>query len=190
MNEKKKQAVSYEEPKSVGSMEVYNICLQRHINEDRIIPERTGIFLAGSSFLFLAFVMLLNPDLAPIFRVLRIILPVVGIFLAFLLYSLNRAAINALCFWSGTEQKIEEEAPEFTYMRENNIVPHLQGEDCIWGKMEWRQDKSGGCVLEPVGKPRKWLINPLLSVRVIYTVYLPLAFLILWLGSLVVAILD
>ncbi len=188
MPEKKKQEVSNKEKDNIGPIEAYDIFLQRHINEDRVIPERTGVFLAGSSFLFLAFVMLLNPDLAPIFRVLRIILAVVGICLAFLLYSLNRAAINALRFWIGAEQKIEEEAPEFAYMRENSIIPRFQGEDCIWGKMEWRRDKNGKHVLEPVGKPRKWLISPLFSIGIIYAVYLPLTFFVLWLSALVIAV--
>ena len=178
------------EIENIGPLEVYDIFLRRHINEDRVVTERTSIFLAGSSFLFLAFVALLDPTLAPIFKVLRILLPIVGMFLAFLLYSLNRAAINALNFWSGAEQKIEEEAPEFAYMRENKIRPHIQGDECIWGKKEWIQGKNGKCALKPIGKPRRWLRNPLLAVRIIYAVCLPLAFLILWLGSIIVVVLD
>ncbi len=127
----------------IGPIEAYNILLQRQVNEDRIVVERTTIFLASSSILFLAFVMLLNPTLDPIFKVIRIVLPSLGIVLTTLLYFANRAATNALAFWHGAQQKIEREAPEFAYMRENEITPHTHGEEAIWGRKEWERSKEG-----------------------------------------------
>jgi len=167
----KEQASTNKEKENIGAIEAYDILLRRQISEDRIVTERTNIFLAGSSFLFLAFVMLLtsNQDTI-IFIWLRILLSIVGIFLAFLLYCLNRAAINALNSWHIWQGKIEREAPEFAYMRENEIAPHITP------------------IQRPV-KLRGWLKKSPLTIEIIYAVSLPLTFFLLWLGSLVAAVL-
>ena len=156
---------------NIGPVEAYDILLRRQISEDRIVTERTNIFLAGSSFLFLAFVMLLtsNQDTI-IFMWLRILLSIVGIFLAFLLYCLNRAAINALNLWHIGQEKIEKEAPEFAYMRKNKIAPHITP-------------------IQRPGKLRGWLKKSRLTIEIIYAVSLPLTFFLLWFGSLVAAVL-
>lgn len=186
----KSQATTNKRMGSISSLETYHILLQRQINEDRIVVERTSMFLLASSFLFLAFVTLLNPTLAPIFKVLRIALPIFGILLTLLLYCLNRAAINALAFWHVGQRKIEEEAPEFDYMQKNELTPHIHGYECTLGQKEWKRNKDDKWVLERIGKLRGWLRKPLLGTGTgtIYKVYFPLMFLALWVVSLIVAI--
>ena len=183
-NNKKKQ--------SVGSIEAYQILLQRQMSEDRLLGERTSIFLLASSFLFLAFITLLNSDLgAPIYKLLCTILALLGIFLTICIFHLNQSAINALAFWHVGQRKIEEEAPEFDYMRVNEITPHIYGYECALGQKEWRRNKDGKWVLERIEKFRGRLRKPPLGAGgtgVIYRIYLPLLFLLLWLVSLVVAI--
>ena len=150
------------------SIEAYEILKQRQMNEDRILGERTSIFLLATSFLFLAFVTLLNPDwTGTIFTVLRILLPIVGLFLTFLLYCFNQGAINALAFWHDSEKKIEEEAPEFAYMRESEIAPHIH-----------------------MKEPKSWWKKRLLRSRAIYKRYIPIAFFVLWITALAVAIVS
>jgi hypothetical protein len=170
------------------SIEAYEILKQRQISEDRILGERTSIFLLATSFLFLAFVALLSLDLAgPVFDVLRILLPVVGILLTCVLYGANRAAVNALHFWHGAQRKIEEEARDFAYMRRNGITPHRDADRCIWEGWEWKR-RGGRLVLVRITNPlKRWLRYPILyskhEVR-----YLPPIFLALWVAALVVAI--
>lgn len=186
----KDKATSNKEKENIGPVEAYNILLQRQINEDRIVVERSSVFFLATSFLFLAFVMLLNPNLAPIFKVLRIALPILCIFLTFLLFHLNRSATNALAFWHSGQQKIEETAPEFTYMGQNEITPHLHGYEAIRGEREWKRIKKGKWVFRPTEKPGSWLNKPLQQawLRHIYDLYLPAIFLVLWVTSLIVAI--
>lgn len=186
------QATSNKEKKNIGPLEAYNILLQRQISEDSLLGERTNTFFLGTSFLFLAFVMLLNPDLAPIFKVLRIALPILGILLTFLFYCLNQAAVNARAFWHVGQRKIEEEAPEFGYMWENEITPHIHGYESTWGQKVWKRNEDGKWVLAPVEKPRSWLRKPLLGTGTgtIYQVYFPLMFLALWIIALVVVIIN
>jgi len=183
------QAIRATEGKSISPLEAYNILLQRCINEDRILGERTSLFFLATSFLFLAFVTLfLHPSLtAPIFKVLRIALPILGIFLTFLLYCLNRAATNAIIFWHTGQRKIEEEAPALGYMRDNEVTLHIHGEECIWGRREWKRNKEGKWILESVGKPKGWLRNPVLSVAALISLF-PAVFFVLWVISLVAAI--
>ena len=189
----KEEATSTKKKENIGPVEAYNILLQRQMSEDRILGERTSVFFLATSFLFLAFVTLLSPSLAaPIFKVLRIILPILGIFLTFWLFHLNLSATNALHFWHRGQQKIEEEAPEFAYMRENEIAPHIYGYEAIRGKKKWEKTKEGEWKLEDIKKPRSWLNKPLQArwLRPIFQLYLPGIFLVLWVASLVVAIIN
>lgn len=155
----------------IGAVETYNILLKRQINEDRIVVERTSMFLLATAFLFLAFITLLDPEWeGRIFTVLRFVLPILGILLTFLLYLFNRNAIKALAFWHDAQCKIERETPEFAYMRDNRLGPHLQ---------RFKLDE------DPKGKRKK-----LSGTRPIYKYYLPLTFLALWVVSLVLVIVS
>ena len=190
---REEEASSNKEKVSVGPVEAYNILLQRQISEDRILGERTSVFFLATSFLFLAFVTLLNPNLtAPVFEALRILLPILSIFLTFLLFHLNLSATNALHFWHQGQQKIEEEAPEFDYMRDNKITPHLHGYEAIRGEKGWKQIKAGKWAFKPVRGPRRLLNKPLQQawLRPIFQLYIPVIFLVLWVASLVVAIIN
>ena len=112
----------------IGAVEAYDILQKRQINEDRILAERTSMFLLATSFLFLAFATLLCLDCTDcIIKPLGILLPSVGIFLTFLLFFFNLGASRALTFWHKAQRKIEEaaEAEVFKYMKANDISPHI-----------------------------------------------------------------
>ncbi|MGD9117087.1 MAG: hypothetical protein PVJ61_07995 [Dehalococcoidia bacterium] len=171
--------------------EAYQILLQRQINEDRIVVERTNMFLLATAFLFVAFVTLLDPDMtAPIIELLRIILPIVGIFLAFLLFCFNQSASIALTFWHIGQRKIEEEAAEFDYMRSYELTPHIDEDAVMNGEKEWGRDKANRLILVPVAKPKRWWQKRLLRNKAIYRIYIPLTFVAIWVASLVVAIVS
>ena len=169
----------------MNALEVYKILLQRQMNEDRILGERTSLFLLANSFLFLAFVTMLSLNLEGIaFQVLRVLLPLAGILLTFVLYGINRAADNASDFWHFAQYKIEEEAPYFGYMRQNKIAPHINGDDYIKGKKKWERGATGKWELKDTTKLERWLRYPFLwskhEIR-----YLPPVFLALWIAALV-----
>ena len=185
----KGQTTENREKGIVGPLEAYHILVQRQLSEDRIVTERTTIFLLASSVLFLAFVALLNPNLTAAFKVLRIALPILGLFLTAVVYGTNRAALNALSFWHMGERKIEEEAPEFAYMRENELSPHIYGEEYFIGKQEWKRSGNGNWALVPMEKRRSWLRKPILAFEP-QVRYFPLVFTALWLISLAVAVID
>jgi hypothetical protein len=171
------------------SLEAYNILLQRQMNEDRILAERTRTFLLANSFLFLAFVTLLNPDFQdPALEILRVALPIVGILLSALLYSANRAATNALAFWHGAQQKIELTDAEFKYMLRNGITPHIRGNKAAWGRIKWELDKRNIRV-KTTGRWERLLLHPWLrpTNHYITSILFPLFF-ALWIAALVVAI--
>lgn len=157
----------------MNALEAYKILLQRQMNEDRILGERTSLFLLATSFLFLAFVTLLNPDwTGTIFKVLRILVPLVGIFLTCVLYGMNRAATSASDFWHNAQRKIEENDPDFEYMRTNKITPHADADIYIWGI---------------TGTPKRWMRYPILFSGASQH-YIPLTFFVLWAVSLGVAV--
>ena len=109
--------------KSNGSdneINAYRILLERHLNDDRLMAERSSIFLASSSILFIGFVML--PASACI---LRIIVSCLGILLSFLAIISNRRTSKGLDFWDKGEKKIEKEGKSFAYMREKGITPYF-----------------------------------------------------------------
>jgi len=139
----------------------YKILLQRHLNDDRLLGERSTIFLASSSILFLGFVAL--PDAAMAFR---IFIAVVGLVLCFLILCSNWRTKKGLDFWENAEGKLENKnAISFNYMREERILPHLIYKEMKKGRMGWLFSR--------------------IRNRVIFTYYLPLLFIGLWIGSII-----
>jgi len=116
---------------NIGPVEAYQILLKRNINEDRLLTERTTIYLAASSILFLAFVMLLSQALqrlaAEWVKLLLIILPISGIFLTTVFHFLVTGTIKRLNFLWDTQKRIEKEEPEFNYMRDKDCAPQIFG---------------------------------------------------------------
>jgi hypothetical protein len=138
----------------------YNILLQRHLNDDRLLGERSTIFLASSSILFLGFVTL--PQAAVAFR---IFIAALGIVLCFFVLCSNWRTKKGLDFWKYAEEKLEKETDSFDYMRRKAILPQL-----VYKEIE--RDRMG------------WLFGRMRN-RLIFTYYLPLTFSLLWIGSIV-----
>jgi len=145
--------------KAEDEMNAYRILSERHLNDDRLMGERTSIFLASSSILFVGFVML--PSSA---WILRIIVSCLGLLLSFFAIKSNRRTSGGLNFWDNHQKQIEQEGQSFAYMRERKMEPYrvYDGDE---------------------NKKRFRLRN-----RHIYTYILPLIFIILWISSLVWAI--
>ena len=141
-------------------MHAYEILLKRHLNDDRLLGERSSLFLASSSILFLGFVVL--PISA---NVLRICLPFIGLILSCLTLIGNRRTSKGLSFWEKGEEKIEDECRNFAYMKEKGIVPHAVYDYINTGWL-WRKLRR-------------------IRNRHIYTYLLPCLFFILWSISLV-----
>ena len=87
MNEKEKKTNQSNE-----AMSAYEILLKRHLNDDRLIGERSAIFLASSSILFLGFVML------PLNDCLRIGIAVIGLILSIIAIFSNGRTSRGLAF--------------------------------------------------------------------------------------------
>ncbi len=174
----------------IGPVEAYRIIQNRQISEDRIIVERTSIFLAANSILFLAFVMLLSRTSVWFLDILGIILALSGISVTCLIYVLNLVSANALDFWHGAERVIEETTPEFSYLLENEITPHLHADEAIQAGKRWRKNEKGKLELQAARGIRKLLSEPLSRIELhkTYWFYLPLVFFTLWLAALAVAI--
>ena len=169
-------------------LEAYNILLQRQMNEDRVLGERTSMFLVANSFLFLAFATLLMLGSKDFFLSLfRALLPGAGIFLSFVLYGINRAAVNAMDFWHIAQRKIEETSPAFYYMRQKEITPHVDADKVIWGGMKWDRNNQGKWALVPTKKEIRWLMYPIL-LTAHQARYFPPILLVLWIAALIVAI--
>ncbi len=133
----------------------YDIILQRHLNDSRHIRERSTIYLASSSILFLAFVNL--PDDV---NWLRIIIACLGIIWSVLdILAIRRTSLG-LEYWENKERMIENFGPSFEYMREHKMEPHRM-HDSLKGK---------------------WFAR--LRVRTIYSFILPSLFIFLWISAL------
>ena len=122
----KEQTTDTEMKKKITPIAAYNILLQHHKEENRLLSERTTIFLAANSILFLAFVMLFQATNSNAwFSCLQIILSGLGIFLTSVFYSLATGTLNQLRFLWQAQQQIEEKSPEFSYMKEGEIAPQI-----------------------------------------------------------------
>ena len=140
--------------------EAYDILLRRLISEDRIIAERNSLFFLASSFLFLGFVTLSSDTL-----ILRIIIPLIGLFWSLLICRLNQFALRALRYFHSSLETLEEESSAFSYMRKKKITPHGDRGD------------------DPFYKDN-WLLKGL-TFDSIHLTWIPIPFAILWLCSLI-----
>lgn len=100
----------------------YNILLQRHINDDRLMGERSTAFLAGSSILFLGFATLLH--IMKTDSWLCILIPILGFSLSVLSILSNRRTSKGLEFWEKNEKEIEQKGDSFDYMRQRAMEPY------------------------------------------------------------------
>jgi hypothetical protein len=149
--------------KNREELEAYNILLKRHINEDRIRAERTSIFLASSSILYLGFISLVTQS--------KTFLPAVicgfGVLLCFITLYSNIGSWIACSNWTEGQRKIEmiHKNPVFAYMEKIKILPCSQLDPAISHKekKDWYE------------KIRYWRSLPVL---------VPLLFFVLWVVSL------
>jgi len=145
-------------------MNTYSILLQRHLNDDRLMAERSTIFLASSSILFLGFVMLL-----PTGGKFPIFVACIGIVLCLLAIISNWRTRKGLDFWGEKEKEIEKngQSSTFKYMQDKKMMPHLVYE-----------------------KSPEWMYKWKLRNRHIYTYWLPFFFIALWISSLIWVLLN
>lgn len=152
------------ETEKIGPIAAYHILMQYHKEENRLLSERTTIFLAASSILFLAFVMLSQtPNINVWLSSLQIILPILGIFLTCVFHSLVTGTLKQLEFLWKAQQQIEEASPEFNYMKEEKIAPQIHRE----------KNRRDGFLARHASR---WCI--------------PTAFWVLWGASLIVAVIS
>lgn len=140
--------------------EVYKILLERHLNDDRLMSERSSIFIASSSILFAGFAVLTGDSTMP----LRLTICVLGLFLSILAIRANFRTSKGLGFWDEKERKMEAESTEepFAHMRELNAMPNQ-----VYGRA------GGG-----------------LRNRHIYTWCIPIVFILLWVSAFVWALVQ
>jgi len=146
-----------ENEQSKDEMRAYEILLKRHLNDDRLLAERSTIFLASSAILFLGLASL--PQNA--WFVLRFIIPFLGLIWSVLAIISNRRTSLGLDLWNEKEKEIEDKGQIFSYMREKKMLPHR--------------------IYEAVEKRR--FTHP--KNRHIFTYFLPSLFIILWISSLI-----
>jgi len=142
------------------AIDFYNIIQNRQINEDRILAERTSLFLLSNSFLFLGFVTLFS-----IAYVLSIIITIIGLFLCLFMFRLNQLSIQQLNYLHFNMREFEQNSLAFSFMREKKITPHIPLE------------------VHPSLK-ENWLLRKL-TVSSIHIIWIPLILAILWVCSLI-----
>lgn len=161
-----------EEPRRmpIGPIETYEVLWQHQKEENRLLSERTTIFLAASSILFLALVMLFQENVtnASSVKWLRVVLPILGLFLTLVFWSLARGTLQALNFLWDSRERLEKEEQVFSFMKDKELAPQIE-----------RKAREGRAnrVLRFLGKnASEWLI--------------PAIFFLLWFISLVLACLS
>lgn len=180
-----------EEERIIGPIEAYNILLRSLREENRLLSERTTIFLAASSILFLAFVMLFQGPIlcsSCIKYLIIFLLPVLGLFLTFVFYSLARGTFKRLKFLWHKQENLERESQEFVWMRERGIAPEIDRTEYKNIKREWGQEDSTDIWLQSPSEESCWgKISSCLSEHASER-WIPFTFVLLWLASLIVAI--
>ena len=170
-------------------LHIHQLLAQLYINEDRLLSERTNIFLLASSFLFAAFVLLLTSNVP----VLSIILPVAGIILCLLHMSSSRTTYTTLKFWEEAANMIEENTA-FDDFRPIDLVP-FSARSKYWGNRGATQQVCIDSLLKKCRKigdrERKWVYEKEkygFGPTQISLWWLPFIFSLLWLACLLAAL--
>jgi hypothetical protein len=163
-------------------LRIYEMFNQRVFNEDRLLAERTNIFLLFGSILFAGFVMLGND-----FTLLRILLPCVGIFVSFLMWNVASASVRELRLWLSCCRTIEEEEDIFKDLREKELAPHRTWVNWWAGKSRYigGQEKYPLYSLSPVARWEKWTFFGYFNGWKMYRFYIPGIFFAIWVTSLI-----
>jgi len=157
---------------------------QLYINEDRLLSERTNLFLLASSFLFTAFGALVYFEVP----VLPVVLPWAGICLCTLHHSSASATWFTLRFWEKCISMIEENET-FRDLRELDLTPFSASRK-FWEGKETLQTrlKEPGRELKRMGTFKRWLYFKRFGPAQITRYWLPGVFIALWLLSFFVAL--
>ncbi|MCL0036429.1 hypothetical protein M1N47_03330 [Dehalococcoidia bacterium] len=162
-------------------LRIYEIFHQRVFNQDRLLAERTSIFLLSSSILFAGFAMLGNN-----FTLLRILLPCVGILLSFLMWNVASASVRELRLWLSCCRMIEQEENVFKDLKERELVPHSTWANWWSGKSRYiGQERYPLYSLPPVARWEKWMYFGRFSAGNMYRFYIPGIFFAIWTASLI-----
>jgi hypothetical protein len=157
---------------------------QRIINEDRLLAERSNIFLLASSILFAGFAMLARIDNC---KLLAIVIPAVGIFLTVLMWNASWNMVRELNLWQAMSQKIEQEEDAFHELKERERIPHSAWNYWWMGKSTYIRTEKHPLYMQlpPVSWWEKHLPFGILSPWNTYRFYLPGAFFVIWLAALI-----
>lgn len=155
---------------------------QRIINEDRLLAERSNIFLLASSILFAGFVMVMDKS-----KLLAIVIPTVGIFLTVLMWNASWNMVRELSLWLAMSQKIEQEEEAFQDLKERERIPHSAWNYWWMGESTYiRTEKHPLYMnLPPVSCWEKLLPFGILAPWNMYKFYLPGAFFVIWAAALI-----
>lgn len=158
-----------EEPRRmhIGPIETYEFLWQHQKEENRLLSERTTIFLAASSILFLAFVMLFQESIinASVVKWLRIVLPILGMFITSVFLSLAQGTVQALEFLWNSQKRLEKEEQVFSSMKDKGLAPQIE--------RKAREERKCGVSRFLTKNASQWLI--------------PFTFFLLWFVSLIFA---
>lgn len=155
---------------------------QRIINEDRLLAERSSVFLLSSSILFAGFAMLIDKC-----ELLTIIIPCIGIVLSVISWSVSWGMIRELNLWLAMSKRIEQEEDAFKELKERERVPHSAWDYWWMGKSKYMTKKKYPLYMKlpAISRWEKCLPFGILQAWHMYRFYVPGAFFVIWVTSLV-----
>ncbi len=155
---------------------------QRMINQDRLLAERSNIFLLASSILFAGFAMLIDKS-----KLLATIIPAIGVFLAVLMCNASWNMVREIKLWQAMTQRIEQEEAAFQELKERERIPHSAWRYWWMGKSTYIRTEKHPLYMKlpPVSWWEKLLPFGILKPWDMYRFYLPGVFCVIWVASLV-----
>ncbi|MCJ7791784.1 MAG: hypothetical protein MUP49_05205, partial [Dehalococcoidia bacterium] len=164
---------------------IYELACQHLFNDDRLLSERTNLFLLSSSILFVGFAALIA---LPNFMILKIAIPVIGMLFCFLQGFNARYTSRALEYWHREVVRRIEKDEGWEAVLKENLFGNITTNEEVFRRI--KEQKQKGLALRTgfdlyfkrLGRVER---NLLRSRRrgvppKAWTVYLPGLFCVLW----------
>lgn len=162
---------------------IYGVLTQRILNSDRLLAERSNMFVLTNSILLAGFVYIFGKP-----GLLQIAIPCAGIILGVIFTFVVQGVTREMHLWLIMCQNIEQEHPAFEELRNQELIPYS-----AWHY--WAQGTSRFAMRPPrVGVPlglkaqsrwEKLSTYGIFGPWRYYRIYTPVTFISIWIASLV-----
>lgn len=162
---------------------IYEVLTQRILNSDRLLAERSSMYLLTNSILLAGFLFIFGES-----GLLQIVIPSAGIILSIVFGFVAWGVTREMHLWVIMCQNIEQEQPAFDDLKNQELIPYSAWNYWAQGNSQFVMKPPQRGV--PLGLKAQSRWEKLTTFGIFdpwhfYRIYIPSLFVVIWISSLV-----